>query len=169
MTPVPSHGMMDMILATARLADRSGASGFNVGYLNDDPDADNVEWYAECTFQGAKIVMGGRHLPEEACLALSVRLLRGATCKCLRPISIDEQPGCRWRLIGDQWTPGCTADPLHVGGNRGDTRAIDGALSAALENALLSGAEPTNRAERRAAKRRGRYMQGGKRRDKGGL
>jgi hypothetical protein len=53
----------------------------------------------------------------------------------------DDQPGCRWQLMGKQWQSSCKAKPVHVQAERGDL----GALQAAM-----------NRRARRAAERQAR-------------
>lgn len=127
-----ARGMQDIILATAVLVERCGASGFDIGFTGDGTGAsEDANWYAQCYFQGARLMVGDRHSPEEACLALSIRLLDQATCRCLRPVSIsDDRPGCRWRLIGAKWEPGCTAPSIPVpGAVRGDYAAIQQAVA----------------------------------------
>lgn len=135
----------DIVAACAHLADRSGASGFEIGHMHDDVPVEEAGWYATVTFQGARITVDEHRSPTAAALALAERLLSGATCRCMQPVSLsNDRPGCRWRLMGDRWTPGCDAAPIHVaGGQRGDYTAIQAAMAA-----------HGNRATRRAAKRR---------------
>lgn len=92
--------------------------------------------------------------PSGAALALAERLLRGATCRCKRRVLLsDDGDGCRWRLIGNRWEPGCDVPPITVQGQRGD--------HAAMARALAQAPEPTNRRQRRANRRRGRPSSGG--------
>jgi hypothetical protein len=129
----------DVVLACVALVDRAGASRFEMGHI------DEAGWYAHAQYQGARIIVDGHQSPTGAALALAERLLAGATCRCRKPVSLsDGQPGCRWRLAGPLWEPGCDAKPLPVSGGRGDYAALRRALD-----------EPTNRAERRR-KGRGR-------------
>lgn len=156
-------GMQDMLFATVKLVERVGATGFDVGYLNDDEgvSSEDAQWYAQCKWQGAKVTVGGRCSPDEACLALCLRLLSGATCKCIRPVTIDDgEPGCRWRLMGDTWTPSCKVAAITVPGPLGDTAAIGAALGRAMDAAI---GRATDDAPNRAA-RRGQGGRRGKRR-----
>lgn len=133
----------DIVIACMDLAGRSGASGFNIGYLNEDAPAEEAGWYAEVMFKGARIVVGDQRSPTAAALALAERLLRGATCRCRRPVTLsDGQEGCRWRLAGKRWEPGCDVAPVRVSGERGDYAAMQTAL-----------AQPMNRADRRRLKK----------------
>jgi hypothetical protein len=130
----------DVMIACMDLVGRAGASGMEIGFLHDDVPVAEAGWYAMATYQGARITAEDHRSPTGAALALAERLLRGATCRCRRPVSLsDGAEGCRWRLVGKRWEPGCDADPITVsGGQRGDHAAMQRAL-----------AEPANRAERR--------------------
>lgn len=141
MTAAPDLNQ-DAIDACAALVGRAGASSFEIGYLDDDPA--DPRWYAVAKYQGARIQTDEHRTPSGAAMALSERLLRGATCRCGRPVTLsDGRPGCRWRLVGARWEPGCDVDPITVSGPRGDYQAIQRAM-----------AEGGNRAERRKAKKR---------------
>lgn len=143
--PSSPHINDDVVIACADLVDRAGASGFEIGYVHDDVPVEEAGWYAHATYQGARIIADDHRSPTGAVLALAERLLRGAACRCRRPVSLsDAQQGCRWRLVGRRWQPGCDAEPLHVKGARGDHAAMLRALT-----------EPVNRAERRARQRKG--------------
>jgi hypothetical protein len=144
---VHSHGGLhgDAIVACADLVGRAGASGFEIGYTRDDVPTEEAGWYAHASYKGARIMVDERRSPSEAALALAERLLRGAACRCGEPVSMaDDQPGCRWRLVGNRWKPGCDAPPVPVDGVRGDLAAAQRAMQAVRGN----------RAERRAAERR---------------
>ncbi|GIF08692.1 hypothetical protein [Actinoplanes siamensis] len=135
----------DIVIACADLAGRAGATSFEIGYLHDDVPADEAGWYAHVQYRGARITAEDHRSPTGAALALAERLLRGATCRCRRPVTLsDAAEGCRWRLVGQRWEPGCDAAPLRLDGPRGDLAAMQAAL-----------AQPANRAARRAAKRKG--------------
>jgi hypothetical protein len=135
----------DVVIACADLAGRCGASNFEIGYLHDDVPVEQAGWYAQVSFRGARIAVHERRSPTDAAMALAERLLRGAACRCRRPVALsDDTDGCRWQLVGKRWEPGCDAEPLHVRGERGDYAAMQRAL-----------AEPMNRRERRAAKKTG--------------
>jgi hypothetical protein len=132
----------DVVMACADLVGRSGASGFEIGYLHDDVPIEEAGWHASAQFKGARIMVQDQRSPTGAALALSERLLRGAACRCLKPVTLsDSAEGCRWRLVGKRWEPGCDVAPIRVKGERGDHAAMQQAL--------------TNRAQRRAAGRKG--------------
>lgn len=138
----PEYMNDDVVMACAELVGRSGASGFEIGYLHDDVPIEEAGWYAHAQFKGARITVQDHRSPSSAALALGERLLRGATCRCLNTVSLsDARPGCRWRLVGKRWEPGCNAKPVKVPGARGDLAAMQQALG--------------NRAQRRASERKG--------------
>lgn len=130
----------DLIVACADLVGRSGATDFEIGYLNDDPE--NPGWWAKSSYRGTRFIRDGHRTPEAACLALATRILSGATCRCLKTVALDDRSGgCRWKLVGQRWEPGCDDEPLRITeGQRGDYAALQAAIG--------------NRAQRRAAARR---------------
>jgi hypothetical protein len=130
----------DIVVACMDLVGRAGAAGFEIGYVHDDVPVEEAGWYAHASYQGARIMVEDHRSPTGAALALAERLLAGAVCRCRKPVSLaDDRPGCRWRLVGQRWEPGCDAPPITVkGAQRGDHAAMRRAL-----------AEPANRAERR--------------------
>lgn len=118
----------DRVLACANLVGRSGAREFQIGYLNDEaPHA----WYAHAMFRGARLQVENQAGPAQAAMALAVKILTGAKCRCGRLVAL--RPGgavafretrmadgtqwsaaeaaragqCRWRLAGDRWEPSC--------------------------------------------------------------
>jgi len=125
----------DIVIACADLVGRAGAREFEMGYVNDDPT--DPGWWAQAVYNGAKIIRDGHRTPEAAALALATRMLSGATCRCLKIVSLEDgTDGCRWRLVGQRWEPGCKAKPITIkGGERGDYAALQRAMG--------------NRAERR--------------------
>lgn len=136
----------DIVIACAALVDRAGASAFEIGYLHDDVPVDQAGWYAHAQYQGARIIAENHQSPTGAALALAERLLAGATCRCRRLVVLsDGGDGCRWRLAGRRWEPGCDAPPVPVAGRRGDHAAMRAAI-----------AQPMNRAARRRAQRQAR-------------
>lgn len=139
-----AHINDDIVIACADLVGRAGASGFDMGFVRDDVPVEQAGWYATAYYQGARIMVEEQPSPTAAAIALAQRLLRGAACRCGKVVSLsDGQPGCRWRLAGPRWEPGCDAPPLTVSGGRGDLGAIRAAAM--------------NRQQRRAAdKRKGR-------------
>lgn len=136
----------DVVVACADLVRRAGARDFEIGYLHDDVPVEEAGWYAVASYQGARLMVDEHRSPTAAALALAERILSGATCRCRRPVVLDDdRAGCRWRLVGRRWEPGCDAPPLQVQGKRGDHAAIAAAL-----------AQPMNRAQRRAHNKSGR-------------
>ena len=142
----------DLIAACVRLAQRAGATSWELRWdcphlpfedpaEEDGHNCDGVTWAATVEYIGARIFEGGP-TAHEAALALAVRLMSGAMCRCGRTVTLGEHGGkskCRWRLEGDQWIPGCDADPVTIA-KRGDYDAMMAAFSGG------------NRAQRRAAK-----------------
>jgi len=139
------HMNSDIIRACADLTDRAGASRFEIGYLHDDVPAEEAGWYAHAQYRGTRIIVEDHRSPTAAALALAERILTGGMCRCRQPVTLsDTGEGCRWRLIGDRWEPGCDVAPLAIpGGQRGDHAAMAAAL-----------AQPMNRADRRRQQRR---------------
>lgn len=138
----------DIVVACVDLVDRAGASGFEIGHLHDDVPVEQAGWYAHAQYRGARITVEDHQSPTAAALALAERLLAGATCRCRQPVTLsDGRAGCRWRLMGARWEPGCDVPPIRVEGDRGD--------HAAMQRALAQPPAPANRAERRAARKRG--------------
>jgi hypothetical protein len=134
------HG--DAVEACADLVNRTGSSGFELGYVHDGVPVDQAGWYAHATYQGARIMVDEHRSPSAAALALAERILRGGRCRCGRPVTLaDDQPGCRWRLMGKQWQSSCDAPPVRVQAKRGDLGAAQAAI---------------NRRARRAAERQAR-------------
>ncbi len=134
------HVNDDILAACAHLVDRAGANGFEIGYVHEDVPVEQAGWYAHAQYRGARITSADHTSPTNAALGLAERILTGGTCRCGHPVTIrDDKPGCRWRLMGDRWQPGCDAPPMKVDGDRGDLAAIQAAAN-----------PPRNRAQRRA-------------------
>ena len=133
----------DILTACAHLVDRAGGTEFELGYVHEDVPVEQAGWYAHAQWRGARITSDDHTSPTNAALGLAERILTGGTCRCGNPVTLtDSRPGCRWRLLGDRWTPGCDAPPLPVNGTRGDINAMHEALN-----------RPLNRAQRRADQR----------------
>lgn len=108
----------DTIIACADLVGRSGAKDFQIGYLHDDVPVEEAGWYAHASYKGARLMAQDHRSPTSAALALSERLLRGAACRCGQPVTLtDTAPGCRWRLMGQRWEPGCNAPSVRSPGS----------------------------------------------------
>jgi hypothetical protein len=144
----------DIIMATVRLAERAGARSWELQYAcPHTPDegpghtCPDVEWTCTVEYRGVK-VFESAPTPHDAAVALAVRLMTGAMCRCRRTVTMNERTSanqCRWTFQGDQWVPGCDAPSIAVpGGSPGDYQAI------------LDAAAAPSRAERRAAKKRKR-------------
>ena len=119
----------DAVIAYAALVGRAGASGFEIGHVRDDVPVEDAGWYAIAEYRGARFMVDERRSPSEAANALAERILRGATCRCRKVVTLqDGKPGCRWRLVGKEWQPGCDVPPLKVDGPRGDIGAIQKAM-----------------------------------------
>ncbi len=140
------HMNEDAVIACADLVGRAGASDFEIGWMHDDVPIEEAGWYAVAKYRGARITTDEHRSPTTAAMALAERILASATCRCRQPVSLsDFVRGCRWRLVGKRWEPGCDAPPVRVEGRRGDHAAMQRALAQAPAG---------NRAARRAARRR---------------
>lgn len=127
----------DEVMAAVDLADRSGATGFDIGYLHDDQPSHLAGWWASVSFRGAKIMVEDCHGPEHAASKLAQRLLDGASCRCSRLVTLSGKGSdthCRWKRVGPKWEPGCDAPSLRVEGQRGDTAAMQRAMAGAAGN-----------------------------------
>jgi hypothetical protein len=146
----------DTVIACVDLVGRAGATESEIGWdcphVPGAPDGHNcgqTTWYAAAKYRGARIIADRHRSPSAAALALAERMLSSATCRCQRPVSLsDDRDGCRWRLVGQRWEPGCDAPPITL------TEAERGDMAAMHRSA--------NRAERRAEERVAR-RQGGRR------
>lgn len=127
----------DVVLAVAHLADRAGAQEFQLSWdcphtIDEVPETHNcpdVVWRAEVRYRGARIITKDFASPSAAAIALAERILDGATCRCGQLVSLSaSSPGCRWRLVGAEWTPGCNVPPVSVPGRRGDLEAMNRAM-----------------------------------------
>lgn len=134
----------DSVIACANLVGRAGAAGFQIGYLHDDVPIAEAGWHATARFRGERIIVEDHRSAADAAQALAQRLLTDAVCRCRKPVTVtDGQAGCRWRLIGQCWEPGCDAPQVEIPA-RGDLAGIRAAF-----------AVPPNRDARRAQRRRG--------------
>ena len=122
----------DALVAAAELVGRTGAKGFEIGYLHDDVPIEQAGWYAHAQFQGARITEDDHRGPIEAAEALARRLLECGKCtRCGGVVALsaagavifpdvtltdgtrwDEKtarsaPQCRWTRMGSRWVAGC--------------------------------------------------------------
>lgn len=107
----------DVVIACVDLVKRTGATGMEIGHDEGDP----VRWHAFAVYRGARVMVEDHPTPTTAALGLAERLLYGAQCKCGRPVTLSSPraftgtlDGCRWRLIGNRWEPGCDAPPMKI-------------------------------------------------------
>lgn len=124
----------DVIIACADLVGRSGALGFEIGYLHDDVPSAEAAWYAHAQLRGARLIAEDHTSPAEAAQALAERILKGGKCKCGKLVTtsadgafaffkahtVDGQSWgakeaaragqCLWRRVGRRWVSACEAD-----------------------------------------------------------
>jgi hypothetical protein len=128
----------DVIIAAVRLAERCGANDFDIGFTDEDAaTSEEAGWWAQVSFHGARLFVDNRRSPEEAAMALAQLILRDATCRCTRTVTLSRPAKaggrwCRWRLVGNQWVPGCDVPPVPVD-KRGDPAALDRAMQERIE------------------------------------
>lgn len=117
----------DALIACADLVGRTGATEFQIGWLNDDPPH---QWFAHAQFRGARIGVEDHAGPIEAADALCRRLLTCARCRCGKLVALSDSGAvafdghladgtewtteqaakagqCRWRRMGPRWEMGC--------------------------------------------------------------
>jgi hypothetical protein len=125
----------DVLLAAVDLVGRTGATNFEIGYLNDPEEPEYAErgpeWWAKAQYQGNRISVDGFDRAEGAAQALAVRILTGAKCRCGRLVALSDDGAiaypttamadgttwtadearaagqCRWTRHGPSWQPSC--------------------------------------------------------------
>jgi len=121
----------DAVKACADLVGRTGARGFEVGYLHENVPVAEAAWYATAVYKGTKITEQDKASAGEACDALSSRLLSGAQCQhCEKLVTLNpagatardvtllngrtwtaqeqaEAGLCHWQRTGGRWERGC--------------------------------------------------------------
>ena len=123
------HMHSDVIVACADLVGRAGASGFEIGYVHDGVPIEEAGWYAHASYQGARLQVQDHRSPSGAALALAEAILSPGICRCGKPVALaDDVDGCRWRLLGKRWEPGCDVPPVRVDAQRGDLDAMRRAI-----------------------------------------
>lgn len=123
--------------AAIELVGRTGATGLEVGWLDNNPAA---RFYAHAQYRGARITADNHPTPEAALEALTIRLLHGGRCtSCHKIIAMSDAPVplpqvmldgdvvdedterarglCRWNREGPHWIPGC-GTPAPTGSSR---------------------------------------------------
>lgn len=124
----------DALKAAGDIIGRSGATKFEIGYVNDEAvRVDEAGWFAWADYSGTRIIEQDHRDPVAAAEALARRILTGAICQhCQGLISMQDggaivYPGgimrdgsimteerarsmrqCRWTRQGARWEPGCT-------------------------------------------------------------
>lgn len=104
------HPMLDedAMVAAVDLVARSGARGFEVGWMDDDVPVALADWWASASYRGAKITVEHHRGPVEAAEALARRVLTGGACAhCHQPVVLGSGEGCRWTRMGRRWARGC--------------------------------------------------------------
>lgn len=142
----PEFLSSDVVVACMDLVGRGGAKEFEIGFVHEDVPSEEAGWYAYAQYQGARIMVQDHRSPSGAALALAERFLNGGTCRCRRPITLsDTGEGCRWKLVGARWEPGCDVPSMEItAGGRGDYAAMAKAMT-----------QPLNREQRRKLLRGG--------------
>lgn len=122
----------DAVLAAIDLVGRTGATGFEFGYLHEHVPTEEAAWYAHAQYRGARITEENHRGPVEATEALARRLLVGGMCThCRGLITLSSSgafaykastlidgttwnaeqaasaPQCRWTRVGAHWKRGC--------------------------------------------------------------
>lgn len=106
----------DALLAAVELVGRSGATDFEVGYLDDNVPADEARWWAKAQYRGARLQVENHRGPAEAAEALARRVLQGGQCThCGGRIHLGGAPRalrrhgrvCAWKREGRRWERGC--------------------------------------------------------------
>jgi hypothetical protein len=129
----------DAVIACADLVGRTGARQLEIGYLHDDVPVEEAAWWASAKFRGARIQVDNHIHPAAAAMALAVKLLTGAKCRCGKLVALSGEGAtvyrdatmadgskftaeqavaagqCRWRLTGQRWEPSCP-EPASRGG-----------------------------------------------------
>lgn len=129
----------DAFHAAVELVGRTGATGFQIGYLHDDVPPEKAAWYAHAQYKGARIIAEDHPGPIEAAEALARRLLTGAKCTaCGGLITLSDSGAfayssatladgtvwdvktaaaagqCRWTRVGAHWEKGCGTKTMAV-------------------------------------------------------
>lgn len=127
----------DALIACVDLVGRTGATGFQIGYLHDDVPADQAGWWAHAQYRGARLSAQDHKSPTDAADALARRLLEGAKCAhCGGLVALSDAGAvayeshlvdgtpwtveqaraagqCRWTRAGRRWERGCEQRKPH--------------------------------------------------------
>lgn len=123
--------LQERLVAAVDLVGRTGATGFELGYLHDDVPIDRAAWWAHAQYRGTRIAVEDQLGPVDAAEALARRLLDGGKCAhCGSLVTLDpagayatdrtmldgtpwlaEQQAdaglCLWHREGQRWVRGC--------------------------------------------------------------
>lgn len=109
----------DVVEALRGLCKDMGITTLTIRYTGDPTTlADSPAWNCEVILSGRSVLIENRHSPSEAALAMAEALLREAVCAlCNRRVALMPgphlpEPYCAWKLIGAEWTPGCSIETL---------------------------------------------------------
>lgn len=108
----PRSEVEDATLAIADLCGRSGATEFEIGWLDDEPPH---RWYASAKYRGARLTAEDPDDPSIAADGLALQILDGGMCTHCRKttrISPTDRPlrtrkACLWARVGSRWVRGC--------------------------------------------------------------
>lgn len=157
----------DALDAAVDLVGRSGARGFEVGYVHEGVPVAEAGWYAHAQYGGARITTEDHRGPVEAAEALARRLLTGAKCThCGGLVALRDDGAMAWpgQLIGMGQLQG-VKDAPHAADGPWDAEAIRAAGQCrwrrmgakwvrGCEGQPAARAAGPNRAERRRKKRK---------------
>lgn len=115
MTGGADYGDDATVLACVDLVDRAGAKSLEIGFVRDNVPVHLAGWYAQAVYRGLRVMVQEQPSPQAAARAMARRMLRGATCRCGRKVTLHPRAGaCLWRLEDARWEPGCDAPPLKL-------------------------------------------------------
>lgn len=112
MKVLPPHDV-DRLVAAVDLVGRSGATNFELGWLDDDVPVEDARWWAKAQYRGARLTVEDHAGPVEAAEALACRILDGGTCThcggttVIGPAPTTVGAACRWTRTGNRWERGC--------------------------------------------------------------
>lgn len=117
--------------AAIDLIGRMGAKSLEVGYA----ETGDGDWWAGALWNGRKVHVDGKYVPDAALDALARRLLVGGTCAhCGKTVTIVGTRGrkhCLWKRSGKRWERGCTGPDdrrvIPTPARRGDIPDLRGA------------------------------------------
>lgn len=106
----------DALVAAVDLVGRSGATEFELGFLDEHVPVDQARWWATARYRGARLQVDEQPGPVAAAVALARRVLEGGLCThCGARIHLGGAPRslrrrgrvCAWKRTGRRWERGC--------------------------------------------------------------